>query len=90
MTETSLSKLRANLKTFCDRAVADREPVRVRRRRGEDVVLVAADEFESLQETAHLLSSPKNAARLLVALGRARRGVTKPTTLSKLREAIGL
>jgi antitoxin YefM len=36
------------------------------------VALVAADELEGLLETAHLLRSPRNAARLLSALERAR------------------
>ncbi len=88
--ETTFSKLRSKLKTFCDRAVANREPIRIRRRNGEDVVLVAADEYESLAETAHLLSSPANAARLLAALARARQGKTKPLTIEELHAAVGL
>jgi antitoxin YefM len=70
--ETTFSELRAHLKNFCDRAVADRQPIRVRRRNGADVVLLAAVEYDSLVETTHLLSSPANAARLLAALARAR------------------
>ncbi len=88
--ETTFSKLRAQLKSYCDQAVANREPIRVRRRNGEDVVLLAADEYDSLAETAHLLSSPKNAARLLAALARARRGSVKPLTLEELRAALGI
>ena len=90
MTETTLSKLRGKLKTYCDKAVADREPVRVRRRNGEDVVLLAADEFESLNETVHLLSSPANAARLLEAMARARKRKVKPMSIGALRAAVGL
>jgi antitoxin YefM len=59
--------------SLMDRVVEDREVVVVRRRRGGDVALVAADELEGLLETAHLLRSPRNAARLLSALERARR-----------------
>ena len=88
--EATFSKLRAQLKSYCDQAVANREPIRVRRRNGEDVVLLAADEYDSLAETAHLLSSPKNAARLLAALARARRGSVKPLTLEELRAALGI
>jgi antitoxin YefM len=90
MVETSFSELRQNLKQFCDQTVADREPVRVRRPRDGDVVVLAAEEFESLAETAHLLASPENAARLITAIARARRGTSKPMTVGKLREAIGL
>jgi antitoxin YefM len=90
MLETTFSKLRANLKTYCNQAVANREPIRVRRRNDEDVVLVAADEYDSLAETAHLLASPQNAARLLAALARARRGLVKPLPLEELRAALGI
>ena len=88
--ETTFSRLRAKLKSYCDQAVANREPIRVRRRNDEDVVLVAADEYDSLVETAHLLSSAKNAARLLAALARARRGSIKPLPLEDLRAALGI
>ena len=67
----TLSKLGSRLKALCDQTMASRQPIRICRRSGEDVVLVAADEFDSLVETVHLLSSPKNAARLLTALARA-------------------
>ena len=65
--DTTFSQLRGNLKSYCDKAVANRETIRVRRRNGRDVVLLAADEYDSLADTAHLLSSPRNAARLLGA-----------------------
>ena len=50
----------------------DPEIVIVRRRQGGDVALVGADELEGLLETAHLLRSPRHAARLLSARERAR------------------
>lgn len=43
----------------------------IKRRDGEDVALIAADELSSLIETAYLLRSRANAQRLLDALGRA-------------------
>jgi antitoxin YefM len=70
--ETTSTAARDQLKTLMDRVVEDREVVMVRRRQGGDVALVAADELEGLLETAHLLRSPRNAARLLSALERAR------------------
>lgn len=70
--ETTYTAARDQLKALMDRVVADREVVMVRRRQGGDVALVAADELEGLLETAYLLRSPRNAARLLSALERAR------------------
>ena len=67
-----------------DRAVQDREVVMVRRRKGGDVALVAADELAGLLETAHLLRSPANAERLLTALSRAREQSLGPINLTDL------
>ncbi|MFM7269398.1 MAG: type II toxin-antitoxin system Phd/YefM family antitoxin [Cyanobium sp.] len=69
--ETTYTAAREQLKTLMDKVVDDREVVLVRRRQGGDVAMVAAEELEGLLETAHLLRSPRNASRLLTALGRA-------------------
>lgn len=84
--ETTYSAARDQLKALMDTVVEDREVVLVRRRNGGDVALVAADELEGLLETAHLLRSPRNAARLLSALERAR-GESLPTHRLKDLEA---
>lgn len=88
--ETTYSKAREQLKTLMDRAVDDREVIVVRRRSGDAVAMIAANELESLMETAHLLRSSKNAQRLLTALNRARTHELKPTTPAKLRKDLGL
>ena len=72
-------------------AVEDSRDVAVIQRRGhEDMALIPADELASLRETAYLLRSPQNAARLLAALTRGRRGGTRPQDLSALRRELGL
>ena len=69
--EVTYSQARQSLKSLLDHAVQDRDIVMVRRRQGGDVALIAAEELESLLETAHLLRSPRNAERLLQALHRS-------------------
>lgn len=88
--ETTYTQARANFAKLCDTAADDREVVIIRRRNGEDVALVAADELASLLETAHLLRSPKNAQRLLTALARARGGEPAPQSVQELRSELGL
>ncbi len=88
--ETSYSNARANFAELCDRVVEDRETVVITRRGAADVALVAADELASLQETAHLLRSPKNAARLLTALNRALRRSEEPESVEALRRELGV
>lgn len=84
--ETTYSQAREQLKSLMDRAVDDREVILVRRRAGGDVALIAADELESLVETAHLLRSAKNAERLLTALARARSESLPVTSISDLEK----
>lgn len=88
--ETTYTEARANLASLCERVVETREALIIHRRGAKDVALVAADELESLTETAHLLRSPKNARRLTTALRRARRRTLKPETIGKLRREFGL
>ena len=61
--DTTYTEARANLAKLLDRVTNDQEVVFIRRRGREKVALVAADELESLMETAHLLRSPRNAAQ---------------------------
>ncbi|MGH9362532.1 MAG: type II toxin-antitoxin system Phd/YefM family antitoxin [Thermoanaerobaculia bacterium] len=88
--ETNYTQARAELARLLDRVIQDRETVIIRRRNSEAVALIAADELESLTETAHLLRSPKNAERLLRALARARAGQGESQSVDELRRELGL
>jgi len=88
--KTSYSHARENLASLWDEVESSREPAVIQRRGHEDMALIPADELASLRETAYLLRSPQNAARLLAALTRARRGRTKASDLSALRHELGL
>lgn len=87
---TTYTTARATLAALCDEVAATREPVIIKRRNAEDVALVSASELESLLETAHLLRSPKNAQRLLVAISRAQRNELQPSSVGELRKQLGL
>ena len=88
--ETTYSQAREQLKSLMDRAVDDREIIMVKRRTGGDVAMIAADELQSVMETAHLLRSPKNAQRLLAALARARTESLATTQMTELQQMIGV
>lgn len=69
MIEVSYSEARGRLAELLDRVSEDREVVRIRRQGAKpSAVLIDADEYASLEETAHLLSSPANVRHLLQAL----------------------
>lgn len=90
MVQTTYSNARANLAGLCNEVTENREIVIIRRRKGGSVAMIAADELESLTETAHLLRSPKNAERLLAALERALKREGKPASVKVLRKEMGL
>ncbi|WP_374534561.1 type II toxin-antitoxin system Phd/YefM family antitoxin [Phenylobacterium sp.] len=62
------SDTRANLKDVMDRVVEDRAPVVITRKRGEAVVMVSLADWNAMDETLHLMSTPANAARLAEAI----------------------
>lgn len=88
--ESTYTHARAHFASLCDAVIQDRNSVIIRRRGAEDVALVSAAELRSLEETAHLLRSPKNAARLLAALSRATSRRLKPSSPGALRTKLGL
>jgi antitoxin YefM len=90
MVETTYTSLRENLASVMDRVVNDREVVVIRRKKGQRVAMIPADELSALLETAHLLRSPRNAERLLKALKDSKRKKGKPESLDKLRQEMGL
>lgn len=88
--ETTYTQARASLAALCEAATEDRETVIIHRRGTADVALIAADELRGLQETAHLLRSPKNAERLLRTLVRALERSEAPRSVESLRAETGL
>lgn len=89
-TTVSYSHARAHLAEIWNELEDSREMAVIRRRGHEDMALIPAGELSSLRETAHLLGSPANAARLLSALISARRGRGRPVSLEALRKELGL
>lgn len=90
MVKTTYTHARANLAGYCNEVTKNREIVIINRRKGEDVAMIAADELQSLVETAHLLRSPQNAQRLLTALKRALKKEGRRSSIDELRKEYGL
>ncbi len=59
---------RENLADTMQRVCEDHAPVIITRRRDQAVVMIALEDYESLEETAYLLRSPRNARRLREAV----------------------
>jgi antitoxin YefM len=88
--QTTYTQARANLAKLLDEVTQNRESVIIARRGKEDVALIADSELAALQETAHLLRSPRNTERLLSALTRALANEGEAQDATDLARALGL
>lgn len=74
MDHVSYTELRQNLKRHMDGVCEGGAPLLVMRRHGEPVVMLSLAEYESLEETLHLLRDPANAQRLLHSIDESEAG----------------
>ena len=73
MSAITATAARKSLLSLIARINEDHSPVEIISKRGSAVLLAKAD-YDSLVETAYLLSSPANALRLMQSLEATRRG----------------
>ncbi len=80
MKVVNYSDLRLNLKKWLDLVVNDVEELIIKRKDNKDLILVSLDEYNSLKETAYLLSG-KNREILMKSLEEAKDSKTDPHDL---------
>lgn len=68
MDAVTYTSVRNNLARMLDKVNDDHEPVLITRQGGKPAVLMSLEDFNAYEETAYLLSSPRNAARLRRAI----------------------
>jgi antitoxin YefM len=88
--QVTYTEARANLAKLWDKVAQDKEMVVITRRGAENISLISTAELTSLEETAYLLRSPKNAERLLAALARSKADEGIPQTIEALAAEVGL
>ena len=71
MNAVTLADAKENLERLIEQVLADAEPAILCTEKGEKVVLVSLDEFNSWKETLYLLSNPANAAHLRQSIAEA-------------------
>lgn len=82
MAAVTASEARKHLFGLIDQVNQDHTTIEIASRRG-DAVLMSADDYRALEETAYLLRSPKNVRRLLESLDHARHGVVEEHDLDR-------
>ena len=74
MTVVTYSQLRQRLAAVMDQVCDRASPVIVTRQNARSVVMLSLEEYESMEETLHLLRSPRNAERLVRSIAQADAG----------------
>ena len=75
---------RQNLAQTMDEVCENHSPIIITRQKAEPVVMMSLADYNSIQETAYLLSSPVNAARLLASVADAEQGKVTQVSLGDL------
>ena len=74
MRVTSVTDFRANIASMLDDVVDDHVPLIITRSGKDNVVVVSQSDWEGMQETLYLMSSPANARELLASSAELRAG----------------
>lgn len=79
-TTINYTQMRQNLRGYIDQVNDTHEPITVTTHDNKNVVLVSAEDWAAIEETAYLNVSPKNRARLQKSMS----SPTKKMTLDQL------
>jgi antitoxin YefM len=74
MIAANYTEFRTGLKNYLDNVEFNNETLIIKRGSGKGTVLLSLDEYNSIMETLHLLSSKKNAKRLFESIDQIRSG----------------
>lgn len=81
MNNLNYTYMRQNLAKVMDQVNDDQAPILVTRQSGKPVVVMSLEEFNALEETAHLLRGAANAQRLIESTAQLRRGEGRTVAL---------
>lgn len=74
MIAANFTEFRTSLKRFLDSVENDKETLIIKRKTGKGAVMISLEEYNSIMETLHLLSSQKNATRLYESIEQMKGG----------------
>ena len=76
MIAANFTEFRTGLKRFLDNVEDNHETLVIKRKSGKGTVMISLDEYNSIMETVHLLSTKANADRLYESIQQMKDGNT--------------
>ncbi len=76
MIAANFTEFRTSLKKYLDNVENNHETLIIKRKSGKGTVLISLEEYNSIMETMHLLSSKTNADRLYESIEQIKKGET--------------
>ncbi len=76
MIAANFTEFRTGLKKFLDDVENNHETLVIKRKSGKGTVMISLEEYNSIMETVHLLSSKANADRLYESIQQIKEGNT--------------
>jgi antitoxin YefM len=76
MIAANFTEFRTGLKKYLDNVENNHETLVIKRKSGKGTVMISLDEYNSIMETVHLLSSKSNADRLYESIKQMKEGKT--------------
>ena len=74
MIAANYTEFRTHLKKYLDNVEENNETLILKRGSGKGTVIISLNEYNSIMETLHLLSSKKNADRLYESIDQIKKG----------------
>ncbi|MDT8402689.1 MAG: type II toxin-antitoxin system prevent-host-death family antitoxin [Bacteroidales bacterium] len=81
MIAANFTEFRTSLKDYLDSVENDKEILIIKRKTGKGAVMISLEEYNSIMETLHLLSSRKNAKRLFESIEQMKGGMSSTKEL---------
>ena len=81
MLAANFTEFRTELKKYLDNVENNNETLIIKRNSGKGTVIISLDEYNSIMETVHLLSSKANADRLYESIQQIKDGKVKTKDL---------
>ena len=79
MIAANFTEFRTELKKYLDNVEYNHETLIIKRKTGKGTVMISLEEYNSIMETVHLLSSKTNADRLYESIKQMKKGETIST-----------